>query len=178
METWKPIKGYEGFYEVSSLGRIKSLSRKEKRKNGTTYTVKESIISQSADKKGYFRTRLRKLGEHHTFLTHRLVAMAFVENPNRYAEVNHKDENKGNNRADNLEWCNRKYNINYGTGRAKQAASLSKKVYQYTANGTFIKEWPSTKECGRAGHCQWRIVDCCRGKAKTHHGYKWSYEPL
>lgn len=178
MEIWKTIEGYEGFYEISNLGRVKSLRRIETRKNGTTYPVKESIIAQHADKKGYCRARLRKPGSTKTLLVHRLVAAAFIPNPNGYKEINHKDECKGNNRADNLEWCDRKYNIHYGTGRKRQAELQSKKVYQYTMDGDLVKVWNSTKECGRNGYAQSSVQRCCKGKAKSHIGYKWSYEPL
>ncbi len=178
MEVWKAIEGYEGFYEISNLGRVKSLRRIETRKNGTTYPVKESIIAQHADKKGDCRARLRKPGSTKTLLVHRLVAAAFIPNPNDYKEINHKDECKGNNSADNLEWCSRKHNIHYGTGLTRRALGLSKKVFQYTLDGELVKTWNSTRECGRSGHCQARVTDCCNGKAKTHHGYKWSYEPL
>ena len=178
MEQWKPVKGYEGFYEVSNLGQVKGIERIETRRNGTPYHVKESLLYQYKGKEGYFRVRLRKPGNTKTLLVHRLVAVAFVKNPNGFLEITHKDECKTNNKAENLEWCSRKYNITYGTGRERQAEKQSKKVYQYSLDGKLVKEWKSTKECKRNGHDQWRIVDCCRGKAKTHHGYKWSYEPL
>lgn len=117
-EIWKPIKGYEGFYEVSNLGRIKALSRKVLvSKNGDiTYyrKKKEHIMSQPYSSNGYKQICLSKNGKTRLFRVHRLVAEAFIENPDRLPEVNHIDESRDNNRADNLEWCTHKYNNRYG----------------------------------------------------------------
>ena len=109
------------------------------------------------------------------FLIHRLVAEAFINNPDNLPCVNHKDENKHNNHVDNLEWCTNKYNLNYGSRNERIRNSLSKKVYQYTLDGEFVREWESTNECGRNGYNQGKIASCCRGEIKTHKGYRWSY---
>ena len=123
MEIWKNIVGYEGKYQISNLGRVKSLKDR--------YGYRERILKPSTNKRGYKKVVLVKVGEKRkTFLVHRLVAEAFIPNPNNYSEVNHKDENPSNNNVDNLEWCTRKYNINYGT--AIERATEKKKGYKHS----------------------------------------------
>lgn len=156
MEIWRDIKGYDGLYQVSNEGRIKSIKKRK-------------ILSLFANHKGYLQTCLYKNGEKKGFLVHRLVAEAFIQNPQNLTQVNHKDENKTNNSVENLEWCTNDYNINY---------SQSKKVYQYTLNNDLVKIWNSTMELGRNGFTQSCISLCCNGKKQKHKGYKWSYYPL
>ena len=107
-EEWRDIKGYEGKYQVSNLGRVKSLKN-------CKGNYREKILKLGKDKLGYLQVVLSKEGKGKLFRVHRLVAESFIENTNNYPEVNHKDENKSNNCVDNLEWCDRKYNCNYGT---------------------------------------------------------------
>ena len=108
MEEWRDIKGYEGRYQVSNLGRVRSL-----RDNHGNY--REKIRATILNKEGYNYISLYKEGKIKMCLVHRLVAEAFIDNPNNYKEVNHKDENKQNNSVSNLEWCTAEYNCNYGT---------------------------------------------------------------
>ena len=103
-EQWRPIEGYEGLYEVSNLGRVKSLK-----------CGRERILKPQMKKKGYLQVGLRKEGKYKMFKVHRLVAQAFIPNPEGLPQINHKDENPSNNRVENLEWCDSKYNNNYGT---------------------------------------------------------------
>ena len=121
---------------------------------------------------GYIRIGLTKDGKRKMFQVHQLVAQTFLENPNNYSQINHKDENKINNNAEILEWCSPKYNSNYGTRNEK----VSKKVYQYTLDGEFVREWKSIKECGRNGFVSGNIYKCCNGKRNKHKGYKWEYK--
>ena len=117
-EIWKDIPDYEGLYQVSNLGRVKSLTRKYKtRKNN------ECIKSPSIAGKGYYRISLCKNGNIKYYYIHQLVAKTFIDNPNNYKLVNHKDENKLNNYVNNLEWCDNKYNINYKNGNIKRLLS-------------------------------------------------------
>lgn len=161
-EYWKPVVGYEALYEVSNWGRVKSL------KFG-----KERILKQGKDKKtGYLHVVLCKNNIKKTFLVHRLVAEAFIPNPNNYKEVNHKDEDKTNNSVDNLEWCDRKYNQNYGTIIER----LSKPVLQYDLEENLIREWASAMECSRNGYSNGHVSECCRGERKTHKGFIWKYK--
>ena len=136
-EIWRPIVGYEGLYEVSSYGRVRSLDRYVK---GKSYRLhKGKVLSPGKNSRGYLSAVLSYNGKHKAITVHRLVAEAFLPNPDNLPEVNHKDEDKTNNRVENLEWCNHKYNMNYGTRniRAKETAikngyytGLSKEEYR------------------------------------------------
>ena len=159
MEVYKQIIGYEGLYEVSNLGNVKSLNY--------LHTGQEKLLSPAFDKDGYLLVVLSKNGEKKTCKVHRLVAQAFLPNPNNYPEINHKDENKLNNSVNNLEWCTAQYNHDY---------SLSKQVEQYDLSGNYIATWKSTVEIQRQlGFDQSSISKCCLGKLKTSHGYIWKY---
>lgn len=172
-EYWKPVLGYEGLYEVSNWGRVKSMNY--------NHTGKERIMKLVPNKAGYLYVVLYKNGKVKTFRVHRLVAEAFLPNPDNLPEVNHKDENKLNNNVNNLEWCSAKYNSNFGTRNKRIIAKntngkRSKKVYQYTLDGQFVREWKSTAECGRNGFNQGAVAACCRGELKTHKGFIFKYK--
>lgn len=166
-EYWKLIKDYEN-YMVSSFGRVKSINY--------NHSGKERILKLRTDRHGYLRVNLWKNNKQKNFLVHRLIAEAFLPNPNNYPCVNHRDENKQNNNVDNLEWCNSKYNCNFGTRNERMAKKLSKPILQYTINGLFIREWKSAREAGRNGFNQGHITQCCRGERKTHKGCIWIYK--
>ena len=174
-EIWKPIKGYEGLYEVSNLGRIKSLKRLVKKWDGYRI-VPEKILTPRANNRGYLRITLCKDGITKTFSPHRLVAEAFLDNPDNLPCVNHKDENPLNNVASNLEWCTYSYNNSYGNRNNRIALSKSKPVLQYTLDGEFVREWASTMECGRNGFQQSSVAACCRGERNKHKNYIWKYK--
>lgn len=167
-EIWKDIEGYEGLYQVSNMGRVKS--------------VRKNIILREGISRGYSVLNLSKNGKPLTKKVHRLVANAFIPNPDNLPQVNHKDENKANNCVENLEWCDCKYNLNYGTGNKKRGLSntngkLSKPVCQYSKDGCFIKEWKSIRDIERiTGYDSGHISECCRNIRKTAHGYLWKYK--
>lgn len=191
-EIWLPIQDYEGLYAVSNMGRVKSLANDKSRK--------EKILRQGKLKTGYLVVVLCNDGKVKNCKVHRLVANAFIPNPNGYRCVNHKDENPSNNQVDNLEWCTYKYNVNYGTAQQrrvenidwkakvantdykaisrKNAEKLSRQVYQYDKNGELVAIWESTAECGRQGYNQGNVVSCCRGELKHYKKYIWSYTPI
>ena len=185
-EVWKPINGYEGKYEVSSLGSVRSLDRYQQRKDyrsGKQYQTfkKGSLIMLHQGKNGYMRAKIfDKKGNHKMALVHRLVAAAFIPNPNNLPEVNHKDEVKTNNRLENLEWCSGSYNKTYnnlqsrrydsGGGRRKRA------VEQLTMDGQFIARHDSiTKAAKAVGTSVAHIWNVCDGRQKSSCGYRWRY---
>lgn len=177
-EVWKPIKGYERLYEVSNLGRVKSLSkfhRTNKLYSSIGYWTKEKILKPFI-KEGYEHINLCKNKIHKTYTIHKLVAMTFISNPNNYKEVNHKDENIHNNKVDNLEWCDRSYNINFGERNKKVADKLSVEIYQYNKKGDFIKKFDSmTKASKEIGIPISNISYCCKNKRNSAGGFIWRY---
>lgn len=172
MEEWKDIEGYEGLYQVSNMGRVKSL------KFG-----KEKLLNGCKDKDGYFQIKLSKEGKVKMYKVHRLVAQAFLDNQNNLSEINHKDEDKTNNCVDNLEWCDRNYNNNYGSHNErvskalKNRKGLSKPILQFTKDGEFIRRWDGATQVERElGIKHSNICYCLKGKQKTSGGYVWGYE--
>lgn len=177
-EIWKDIPNYEGLYQVSNLGNVKSLMAFNSYIG--KYYKREKILKPKKDKKGYFMVCLCKnkntlnFGDYHRkyIRIHRLVAETFIPNPNNYPIINHKDENKQNNNVENLEWCSYLYNNNYGTKNKK----ICKKVKQYDLDYNFIKEYRSIMEASRQlkiSHSS--IILALKGKTKQAHGYKWEY---
>lgn len=114
-ETWKDVKGYEGLYQVSDMGNVKRVQHEDYNCRQGYRIFKERLLKQEINFRGYMKVTLSKNNIHKGLFVHRLVAEAFILNPNNYPQVNHKDENKANNCVDNLEWCDNKYNNNYGT---------------------------------------------------------------
>ena len=176
-EYWKPVVGYENLYEVSNLGRIRSFDRWVKSKNGSIRICRGRILKPYTNKDGYLYVVLCKNNKHKTYKVHRLVAEAFLPNPDNLPQVNHKDENKQNNNVENLEFCDCKYNINFGTAIARRSKTISKAVVQYTLDGTFVREWPSAMDAEREGGFRSEcICMCCKGKIKTHKGFIFLYK--
>lgn len=176
-EVWKDIQGYEGKYQVSNLGNVKSLN--------WLNTGKEKLLNLGISKGKYYQVVLCKFGINKTFWVHRLVATAFINNPDNLPQVNHIDENKLNNRVDNLEWCTNKYNSNYGTGiermlktkKLKNSKNAEKPVLQFTKDGKFVNEYPSIKEAERCtGINHGNIGACCKRRYKSASGFKWKYK--
>ena len=167
-EEWRDIQGYEGLYQVSNMGRVKSLNYRN--------TGKEGILKRYGDCHGYPIVGLYKDGKSKCYLVHRLVATAFCENPEGYTEVNHINEDKADCRAENLEWCSRSYNLSYN-GRAKKVAEKKSKpvIAIHKINGLSL-EFPSAREAERQlGIAQNHICACCKGRLKSIGGFYWYY---
>lgn len=175
-EEWKDIIGYEGYYQISNMGRVKSLFRKVIMKNGRFKTIKESIIVQKLTGPGYLQVAFSRNNIKIYRDVHRLVALYFISNELNLPQVNHKDEDKKNNVYTNLEWMTAKQNVNHGTGIQRGAAAISKPVRQLSVSGELIKIWPSAMVAEReGGYDQCCIWERCNGIKKLHRGYKWEY---
>lgn len=179
-EIWRDIKGYEGFYKVSNLGKVWSC-RSEKE------------LKQKQNKFGYMRVNLCVENSNKTHLVHRLVAEAFIPNPDNLPQVNHKDEDKTNNSVGNLEFCNAKYNSNYGTHKDKlKISSTGRKMPKYAVdkaaekhkkrigmfkNGVLVKEYESAADANNDNENfnYVSISACCNGRIKTYRGYEWKF---
>lgn len=185
-EEWKPVIGYEGLYEVSNMGRVKSLKRAVWYNNGYYKTVPEKILKAWKNKDGYLQVGLHKDGKSKLYYVHRLAAEVFLDNPQNLPVINHRDENKSNNVVSNLEWCSVFYNNTY-KDRAKKAGKktseklinntkLSKAVFGINKVSGLILEFPSAREAGRVlGINQSHITKCCKGKYKSIGGFYWYY---
>ena len=181
-EEWRDIQGYEGLYQVSNLGRVKSLERKVAFGNRIR-TISEKILSAGYNKKGhegYLTVNLHKKNDRgKPHYLHRLVAEAFIDNPNNYKEVNHKDEDPTNNCVNNLEWCTRQYNENYGTKRQRQMQTVSWRIKPVIAykEGVEVMRFQSAMEAERElGYCSCSIYKCCKGlQKKQYKGLTWKY---
>ena len=179
-ETWKDVKGFEGLYRVSNFGRVLSLNYRN-----CGYS---KLLTPKCNNSKRLWVELSKNNVKKQFLIHRLVAIAFIPNPNEYPQINHIDENPQNNRVDNLEWCTQEYNIKYYLERHTPEERISKrysekykqrnnmKVNQYTLNGVLVKTWDNSRQvCIDKGWSDWSISECCRNKRKTAYGFIWQY---
>ena len=183
-EIWKDIEGFEGRYQVSNLGRVRRLAftyKKNNRWGEFDYKTTPGIARYWVGKDGYQHIKLSKAdGTKKAFLVHRLVAIAFVEGYQDGYDVNHKDENKQNNRADNLEWVKHVDNINYG-GHNKRATAWMDEgdrcaVIQMDLQGNEVARFDSLLSASKATGINFGTIgNVCRGKGKTAGGYRWRY---
>ena len=190
-EIWKDVVGYEDLYRVSNYGQVWSNRR-------------QRLLKQEKNRLGYMIVFLSSNNKRKAFCVHRLVAIAFIPNPNSYREINHKDENKGNNYVDNLEWCTRTYNVNYGTGRQRAGIHISesmrgrtipmevrqkiadkvrgntnrrKKLHMYDYDGNYIKSFATTYDAMyETGINRCNISACCNGRLRHAGKYMCRYE--
>lgn len=174
-EIWKDVPNYDGLYQISNFGRVKSFNFSRKHFNQNYHFLKPNISNN-----GYEQVTLyNKSRERHKYLVHKLVAEAFLSNPHNYPCVNHKDENKLNNSVDNLEWCTYKHNNNYGTARIRARITKSRPVSQYTLEGIWIASYVSPSIAADIIGCdRHRITDCCNGKTSSALGYLWEWNYL
>ena len=155
----RDIKGYEGIYAITSCGKVWSYRR-------------QKFLKDRADKDGYRRVNLSAFGTTKTFFVHRLVAEAYIPNPENKTQVNHIDEVKSHNYIGNLEWVSRIENMNHGTQKARAAISRGKPVYCVELDRTFDGAKWAAQEIGISANS---ITQCCRGNYKTAKGYHWRY---
>lgn len=175
VEVWKPIRGYEGYYEVSSLGRVRSIARTITKSNGIKLKVEEKLLTQATITGGYLAVCLSKNGKWHCYLAHRLVAQTFIPNPENLKDVNHINEVKTDNRLENLEWLSHKDNMNFGTARERALKKIRKPVVQVDkVTGEIIERFPSGTEAIKKTGIK-SIFNCTRGKQKSAGGYLWRY---
>lgn len=181
-EIWQDIRGYEGRYQVSSLGNVKSL-------NYRGIKGYERQLTQKKNNDGRMWVALYRNGTVKPMLVHRLVAMAFIPNPENLPQINHKDEKPANNCVENLEWCTGKYNIQYSmnrhperygnAGSPKGPRNGKRKdlpINQLTQTGEIVKRWVNSRTIFlETGMSDWSISECCRGKRKTAYGFRWQY---
>ena len=169
-EQWRPICGYEGLYEISNFGNVRSITRIV----GSGRLIQGQPIRQFK-RAGYWSARLSKNQCGKFYLVHRLVAGAFVPNPHIFPFVNHIDEDKTNNSVENLEWCTPRYNVRYGECRKKISRSKGCSVIQVHKSGD-LKLWHSMTEAERhTGVCHQDISRVCRGIRKSAGGFVWKY---
>ena len=172
-EIWRDIDGYVGLYKVSNVGRVKSLERIDRQGRRIT----EKILAYDSSR-AYYEVVLSKNGKRQRKSVHRIVAEAFIPNPNNLPQVNHKDEDKHNNCVDNLEWITLADNNTYGTRLQRSMSALSTPVYQKKLDGTIIREWESLAQIeSECGYLRSVISRAINGKAKTAYGYRWSKAP-
>lgn len=198
-EIWKDIEGYEGFYQVSNLGNVKSL-------NYAHRGYQKNLVPK-CNNSGRLWVELVKHGAKKPMLIHRLVAMAFIPNPCNLPQINHRDENPKNNNVNNLEWCDQLYNNRYSLERhpERKIASImrleeyrnkwkrsyrtrgkgctwkngphdKRKVDQLSKDNDHIMTWNSVAEASKKNHWNYSsIKECCEGKRHTAYGFKWRF---
>lgn len=175
-EIWKDVVGYEGLYQVSNLGNVKGAEREIFNYRGKF--IKKSLpIRQFIDRCGYCRVTLFKYGKPHSFTVHRLVATAFIPNPDKLKDVNHIDFNKQNNNVKNLEWCSRSYNVKHAikhnpnilAGIRRTSKLARKPIIQYSLDGKFVKEYPSISQASKELGLSTSHI-CCVAKQKPEKG--------
>lgn len=178
-EKWKDIIGYEGLYQVSNLGRVKSLNYRN--------TGEEKIRKLVIDKYGYFVIPLRVNGKSKQHFVHRLVALTFIPNPDNLPQIDHINTDRTDNRVENLRWCTAKENSNnpltidkkrknprYGVTGVNNVSSTV--VMQFSNDGKFIKKWNCITDVQRElGINRGNVIKCCKGKRKSAGGYIWRY---
>ena len=174
VEIWKPVVGYEGLYEVSSFGRVRSLNY--------NHTGKEKILKYGKRPNGYLKTTLMKNGIRKDIYIHRLVAETFVSNTENKPYVDHIDTNILNNKAENLRWCTQKENVNNPLSIEKKQGKNNynaKPILQFTLNGEFIRRWDCIIDASNELGCSYgNISSCCNGRRNYCSGFIWKYYDL
>lgn len=179
---WRDVKGLEGKYKVSEKGVVAMLPKFLKGKDNSLRFMPLKAMKRTQNPLGYWMVSLPKNGRINGVFLHRIMAEAFIPNPDNLPFINHKDENPANYSLDNLEWCTQKYNVNYGTCKQKMSEKhinnhlLSKRVLQCDMQGNLIKEWPSIAEATRDEYSRAPISKCCNGHIASYKGYIWKFK--
>ncbi len=166
-EEWKDINGYEGKYQISNLGNVRSLNWRN------TGSIKNLYLKPQNE--GYLKIELADNGETRTFLVHRLVATHFVPGYKEGFVVNHLNEIKTDNRVENLEWCSLRDNVRYGTAIKRSSERHKKPIEQIDKHGRVVRVWVGAIDAETQGFNRKTISACCVGKVKFHKGYMWRY---
>lgn len=182
-EIWRPVRGYEGLYEVSNLSRVKSLPRVcvVHRKNKVfAQSFPEKVLVPLLGSNGRYHYSLHKDGKQKSVSRAVIVASAWVEGYQDGYEVNHKDENRQNDSIDNLEWCSHLYNMRYGTRKRRAVASIiakqGRKVIAKSKEGVIVGVFDTVSDACKKYNCtSGNIAKCCSGKIKSLVGLKWEY---
>ena len=173
---WKDIPGYEGLYQASTDGRIKSLARFNPNSGRVGMFYKQKELKPSLDRYGYLQVRLCKNGKYKTFKVHRLIALTYIPNLYKLPCINHKDEDKQNNHINNLEWCSIKYNNNYNNRQIKISTKRKKKILQINpVNNQIINIFDSIAEANSIGYYKEYVIKCCKHRKLLYKGFKWEY---
>ena len=181
-ECWRWIPGFEGIAQVSTSGQVKTVDRWVTYADGRKYFYKGRILKQHRNEDGYLFVNLSRNGKRRHFKVHRLVAEAFIPNPENKPQIHHRNEQKDMNFVENLSWATAKENVNYGTRNKRIADSnlnsgRSKAVQAVNPDtGKVVKEFPSVKEAGRNGFDRAHIWSCCQGKRRRHRGFEWRFK--
>ena len=202
VEIWKDIEGYQGLYQVSNWGNVKSLDRYVRGNSNSKMFKKGTLLKFSSDKDGYLTVGLHKDKKHKLMKIHRLVALVFIPNPENLPCINHKNEIKTDNRVENLEWCTYQYNATYNEIHIKRGKKLKgrkfseehkknmskaqkgkpnykcrKPILQFTKDMVFIREFDSATTASKELNINRSdITACCKGKHKTCGGFIWKYK--
>ena len=182
-EVFRDVLGYEGLYQVSNYGRVKSLERKNifycgLKKEHLERPTKEKILNYNKSNRGYLQVCLTKDGKSKTYTVHRLVAKAFLPNLKNKRQVNHIDGNKENNSIDNLEWVTSSENNKHAFITGLNKPHNMRKVNQYDLQGNFIKQWNSITDFLKENNLNLKnsnITTCCKDKRKNAYGFIWKY---
>lgn len=185
-EIWKDVKGYEGYYQISNLGNLKSVDREVQHSRGGTRILKGKTI-RPGKTNWYYLVCLQKHGKRKYTTIHRLIAIAFIPNPENKPFINHINANGFDNRIENLEWCTQSENIKHAykmgapspkpmLGRTGYDSSTGKEIIQMDMEGNIIKKYGSGMQAAKELNLsQAKISECARGKKIQYNGYKWKY---
>ncbi len=175
MEKWKQIKEFEGYYEVSNYGRVRSLPRIIKTKNGKTRDLKGKFLNFKLHWTGYHNVFLSKNGEKSYVGVHRLVAIHFIDNPNNLDIVNHINEKRNLNHYSNLEWVSHGENLAHNGAFQRGREKVKRKVYQYTVEGVLVRTFSYAGATSVEGFNSNMVTQVCLAYKKTHKGFIWRY---